>query len=151
MKWAQTLLFYGFRHRSLCLSHPSFITIFFLLGASSRLWQIIDKNPTIPFDQGLIPKTGNLKGNISFDNIDFSYPSRPDISVLKNLSLHVPSDHVMAVVGGSGSGKSTLASLLLRLYDPDKVLFELILFLGGKKKMYIFLNILACLLKSCIK
>ena len=93
----------------------------FLSGASSRLWQIIDKNPTIPFDQGLIPKTGNLKGNISFDNIDFSYPSRPDISVLKNLSLHVPSDHVMAVVGGSGSGKSTLASLLLRLYDPDKV------------------------------
>ena len=101
---------------------------FFLSGASSRLWQIIDKNPTIPFDQGLIPKTGNLKGNISFDNIDFSYPSRPDISVLKNLSLHVPSDHVMAVVGGSGSGKSTLASLLLRLYDPDKVLYELILF-----------------------
>ena len=98
-----------------------FITIFFLSGASSRLWQIIDKNPTIPFDHGLIPKTGNLKGNISFDNIDFSYPSRPDISVLKNLSLHVPSDHVMAVVGGSGSGKSTLASLLLRLYDPDKV------------------------------
>jgi len=90
------------------------------LGASSRLWQIIDKNPSIPFDQGLIPKTGNLTGNISFDNIDFSYPSRPDISVLKNLSLHVPSDHVMAVVGGSGSGKSTLASLLLRLYDPDK-------------------------------
>merc|ERR1711894_264826 len=44
------------------------------LGASSRLWQIIDKNPTIPFDHGLIPKTGNLKGNISFDNIDFSYP-----------------------------------------------------------------------------
>ena len=98
-----------------------FYNSFFLSGASSRLWQIIDKNPTIPFDQGLIPKTGNLKGNISFDNIDFSYPSRPDISVLKNLSLHVPSDHVMAVVGGSGSGKSTLASLLLRLYDPDKV------------------------------
>ena len=97
------------------------IHFFLLLGASSRLWQIIDKNPTIPFDQGLIPKTGNLKGNISFDNIDFSYPSRPDISVLKNLSLHVPSDHVMAVVGGSGSGKSTLASRLLRLYDPDKV------------------------------
>ena len=107
-----------------------FYNSFFLSGASSRLWQIIDKNPTIPFDHGLIPKTGNLKGNISFDNIDFSYPSRPDICVLKNLSLHVPSDHVMAVVGGSGSGKSTLASLLLRLYDPDKVLYELILFRG---------------------
>ena len=93
----------------------------FLLGASSRLWQIIDKNPAIPLNQGLIPKTGNLKGNINFEDVAFSYPSRPDVSVLKNLSLQVPSDHVMAVVGGSGSGKSTLASLLLRLYDTDMV------------------------------
>ena len=68
----------------------------------------------------MIPEAQNFKGSIQFNKVDFSYPSRPDISVLKNLSLSVPPDHVLAVVGGSGSGKSTLGSLLLRLYDPDR-------------------------------
>merc|ERR1712018_869612 len=89
------------------------------LGASSRLWEIIDRPPLIPLNQGLIPNQP-LLGHIQFDQVTFSYPSRPDIAVLKDLSLGVPADHVMAVAGGSGSGKSTLASLLLRLYDPDE-------------------------------
>ena len=49
----------------------------------------------------------------------YSISSRPDVQVLQNLNLKVPSDQVTAVVGGSGSGKSTLAALILRLYDPD--------------------------------
>jgi ATP-binding cassette subfamily B (MDR/TAP) protein 10 len=73
------------------------------LGASTRLWEIIDRQPTIPVDQGLIP-TKHLIGNIMFNQVDFSYPSRPDVAVIKDLSLAVPADHVMAVVGGSGSG-----------------------------------------------
>lgn len=88
------------------------------LGASTRLWQLIDRQPLIPIQQGSIPST--LQGHIKFDQVSFSYPSRPDIQVLNQLSLSVPADHVMAVVGGSGSGKSTLAALLLRLYDPDQ-------------------------------
>jgi ABC-type multidrug transport system fused ATPase/permease subunit len=58
-------------------------------------------------------------GRIVFQNVTFSYPSRPDTRVIHNLSLEIPEASVTAVVGASGSGKSTLAALLLRLYDPD--------------------------------
>ena len=88
------------------------------LGASTRIWEITDKQPTIPIGGGKIIEKP-LQGNISFQDVTFSYPSRPDVQVLSNLNLQVPSDQVTAVVGGSGSGKSTLASLILRLYDPD--------------------------------
>jgi len=88
------------------------------LGASSRLWQLVDKIPSIPTKGGLIPKE-NCLGEIVFTNVHFSYPSRPDFSILKGLDLHIPANTVVAVVGTSGSGKSTLASLLLRLYEPD--------------------------------
>lgn len=89
------------------------------LGASTRLWEITDRIPAIPFQSGKIPDK-TLTGNIQFSHVDFSYPTRPDFPVLKDLNLSVPDGHVMAVVGGSGSGKSTIASLLLRLYDPDR-------------------------------
>ena len=90
------------------------------LGASSRLWEITDRVPSISSSQNqYIPKMP-LRGNINFENVDFSYPSRKDVQILKGLDLAVPSGRVMAVVGGSGSGKSTLAALILRLYDPDQ-------------------------------
>jgi ABC-type multidrug transport system fused ATPase/permease subunit len=56
---------------------------------------------------------------VEFKNLSFSYPSRPDVQVLKNFTLTVPSGSVVALVGGSGSGKSTIASLLTRLYDVN--------------------------------
>ena len=89
------------------------------LGASSRLWEITDKEPVIPVGCGKPVGDGQIRGDIHFENVTFSYPSRPDMTILKELNLSVPSDTVMAVVGGSGSGKSTLASLILRLYDVD--------------------------------
>jgi len=91
------------------------------LGASARIWEITDKVPAIPVAGGLVPPDAkhSLRGNIEFHGVGFSYPSRPDVQVLQNLNLKVPSDQVTAVVGGSGSGKSTLAALILRLYDPD--------------------------------
>jgi ABC-type multidrug transport system fused ATPase/permease subunit len=51
---------------------------------------------------------------MSFENVTFNYPSRPDANVLKSLDLVVNHGEVTAVVGRSGSGKSTLAMLLLR-------------------------------------
>jgi len=88
------------------------------LGASSRLWQLVDKMPAIPIKGGLIPEI-TCQGEIVFKNVHFSYPSRPDLSILNGLDLHIPANSVVAVVGTSGSGKSTLANLLLRLYEPD--------------------------------
>lgn len=60
-----------------------------------------------------------LKGNVRFDHVAFSYPSRKDIPVLKDLSLTAHNGEQVAIVGPSGAGKSTIASLLLHFYTPD--------------------------------
>ncbi|XP_060068390.1 ATP-binding cassette sub-family B member 10, mitochondrial-like [Ylistrum balloti] len=87
------------------------------LGASSRLWFLIDRVPTIPVSGGVIP-TSEVVGKLSFNNINFSYPARSDVTIFSDLNLTVPAGSVTAVVGASGSGKSTLGTLLLRFYDP---------------------------------
>nr|QTW43701.1 ABCB10 [Eurytemora affinis] len=89
------------------------------LGASSRLWELVDKQPSVPLEGGLIPSKG-CKGDIRFSNLHFSFPSRPNSKILNALELHIPANTIVAVVGPSGSGKSTLASLLLRLYEPQE-------------------------------
>ncbi|KAK6182684.1 hypothetical protein SNE40_010309 [Patella caerulea] len=88
------------------------------LGASSRIWQLVEKQPSIPLTGGLIPSTP-VQGNIEFRNVSFHYPTRSDVSIFTDLNLSVPSGNVTAVVGASGSGKSTLGHLLLRFYDPQ--------------------------------
>lgn len=60
----------------------------------------------------------NLTGAIEFKNIDFKYPSRPDVPVLKNVNFSVQKGQQIALVGSSGSGKSTIISLLQRFYEP---------------------------------
>jgi len=61
-----------------------------------------------------------LNGNVRFEHIAFSYPSRKDVNVLKDVSLEVKSGQQIALVGPSGAGKSTVASLLLKFYNPDQ-------------------------------
>jgi ABC-type multidrug transport system fused ATPase/permease subunit len=60
-----------------------------------------------------------LKGSVRFEHVAFSYPSRKDIIVLKDLSLSGNNGEQVAIVGPSGAGKSTIASLLLHFYEPD--------------------------------
>ena len=88
------------------------------LGASTRIWELTDRQPSIPLIGGLTP-SAPLQGNIVFQDVNFSYPSRDDVPVISGLNLTVPPGQILAVVGSSGSGKSTLASLLLRYYDPE--------------------------------
>ena len=57
--------------------------------------------------------------SIVFQNVNFSYPSRPDVQVMNDFSLHIEPGEVIAIVGGSGSGKPTIANVLTRLYDID--------------------------------
>ncbi len=59
------------------------------------------------------------RGEITFSNVSFAYPSRPDIPVLDSVDLFLPANETTFIIGGSGSGKSTVAQLLLRLYPPD--------------------------------
>jgi ABC-type multidrug transport system fused ATPase/permease subunit len=65
-------------------------------------------------------KKPNITGNISFQNVEFSYPQRPDVSVLKQISIEAKANETIALVGSSGAGKSTIASLILRFFDPTQ-------------------------------
>jgi len=57
---------------------------------------------------------------ITFDQVEFRYPTRPDYAALKNLSFSINQGEMLALVGPSGAGKSTLFELLLRFYDPQR-------------------------------
>ncbi|CAN2390728.1 ATPase activity [Pristimantis euphronides] len=87
-------------------------------GAGSRIWELLDRKPGMPFNEGLVIPPEKFRGALDFCDVGFVYPGRPDAPIFQGLNLSVPSGSVMAVVGPSGSGKSTLVSLLLRLYDP---------------------------------
>ena len=66
-----------------------------------------------------IQSTEKIKGNVSFQNVSFSYPSRPEVQVLKDVNFTANFGQKIAIVGPSGAGKSTISSLLLRFYDID--------------------------------
>jgi ATP-binding cassette subfamily B (MDR/TAP) protein 1 len=59
-----------------------------------------------------------VHGSVTFKNVTFAYPQRPDVPVLRNLNLQIRTGESVAIVGTSGSGKSTIAALLQRLYEP---------------------------------
>ncbi|XP_057295728.1 uncharacterized protein LOC130624179 [Hydractinia symbiolongicarpus] len=85
------------------------------VGASVRIFELLDRVPA------LTPGTVQLsdaKVNISFDDVYFHYPSRPDTSVLKAFSFTMKPGETIALVGPSGGGKSTVINLLERFYDP---------------------------------
>ncbi|XP_033097909.1 ATP-dependent translocase ABCB1-like [Anneissia japonica] len=86
-------------------------------GAAYALFEIIDNVPSIDSssDGGLKP--ASLKGNIQVKNVNFSYPTRPDVQVLNDISLEIVSGQTVALVGSSGCGKSTIVGLLQRFYD----------------------------------
>lgn len=86
-------------------------------GAASRLFELLDQDPDIDGVEGEKLKTS--KGHIKFEKVDFSYPTRPDNMVFRNLNLEIKPGSNVCIVGPSGRGKSTIASLLLRFYNPD--------------------------------
>ena len=57
---------------------------------------------------------------ITFSNVSFTYPTRPNEAVLQSFNISVPVNKTVALVGQSGSGKSTVVALMERFYDPSK-------------------------------
>ncbi|XP_035928294.1 ATP-binding cassette sub-family B member 10, mitochondrial isoform X1 [Halichoerus grypus] len=88
------------------------------LGAGGRLWELLEREPELPFNEGVILNKESFQGTLEFRNVHFAYPARPEVPIFQDFSLSIPSASVTALVGPSGSGKSTVVSLLLRLYDP---------------------------------
>ena len=87
------------------------------VGAASRLFELQDRNPTISPTVGIPVKSA--RGPIRFENVAFSYPTRPAVSIFKNLDFEIPQGSNVAIVGPSGGGKSTIAQLILRFYSPS--------------------------------
>ena len=90
------------------------------IGATEDLFEIFDEKEENITEIKEIDEKFRLKGNITFKNLSFAYPSRPEEKVLKNIKLDIDSNKLIALVGSSGAGKSTLASLLLLLHYPTK-------------------------------
>uniref|UniRef100_H0VGT3 ATP-binding cassette sub-family B member 10, mitochondrial n=1 Tax=Cavia porcellus TaxID=10141 RepID=H0VGT3_CAVPO len=88
------------------------------LGAGGRVWELLERQPQLPFNEGVTLKEQSFQGALEFRNVYFAYPARPEVSIFQDFSLSIPSGSITALVGSSGSGKSTVVSLLLRLYDP---------------------------------
>ncbi|MBW2460745.1 MAG: ATP-binding cassette domain-containing protein [Deltaproteobacteria bacterium] len=85
-------------------------------GSAERIYEIIDRVPTMPVRGGERPQA--LEGALSLRGVSFHYPTRPDVTVLRDVNLDVAAGEIVALVGPSGSGKTTIASLVTRLYDP---------------------------------
>ena len=88
-------------------------------GATERLVEILDTEPAIQAPKNAASMPSHLSGEVHFEGINFSYPSRPDIPVLKDFDLHIKPGETVALVGPSGAGKTTVFQLLLRFYDPQ--------------------------------
>ena len=87
------------------------------MGAAERILEIMDEEPE-PYE-ATSASVAAISGSLKFENVQFRYPSRQDISVLNGVSFDAKQGETIALVGPSGSGKSTIASLVLRFYDPD--------------------------------
>jgi ATP-binding cassette subfamily B protein len=87
-------------------------------GAAERLFEILNVRPVItaPASPRALPRPA--RGDVSFDNVSFAYPSRPNVPAVDGVSFAVRPGEKVAIVGPSGAGKSTLFHLLLRFYDP---------------------------------
>jgi len=91
------------------------------LISCQKLFQTIDRVPERRKpDDGKDGIEMNIKGSITFENVSFAYPTRPDVQVLKNVNLEINAGETVAFVGPSGCGKSTMISLVERFYDPTE-------------------------------
>ncbi len=88
------------------------------IGATENLLDILDESPE-SIDENYIKTSQGITGNVTFNRVSFSYPTRKDVTVLKNITFDARQGQQVALVGPSGAGKSTITGLLLRFYQPS--------------------------------
>jgi len=89
-------------------------------GATDRLVALLRARDSVRDVAAPMPMVRPVVGCVTFDNVVFRYPSRPQIAALDGVSLTIEAGETVALVGPSGAGKSTLVQLLLRFYDPQE-------------------------------
>ena len=88
-------------------------------GATERLLELLAAQPEVSRPTHPLPLPARARGEITFSEVNFRYPSRPDTPALADFSLSVAPGESVALVGPSGAGKTTVFQLLLRFYDPQ--------------------------------
>ncbi len=89
------------------------------IGATERISEILQRDTEIATQPPTEAEKIRFKGAIEWNDVHFTYPIRPDMEVLKGISIKVQPGEKIALAGQSGSGKSTIMSLLLRFYEPS--------------------------------
>jgi len=84
------------------------------LAGAERIFEVVDTKPEITDKPGAKP-IGEIKGDVVFDNVEFSYV--PGVPILKNMSFHAQPGQIVALVGPTGAGKTTMVNVLGRFYD----------------------------------
>jgi len=86
-------------------------------AGAERIFEMLDTPPDLTDRPGAI-ELGEVRGEVSFDNVTFSYV--PGVPVLKGIDLHADPGQTIALVGPTGAGKTTIVNLLSRFYEPDE-------------------------------
>jgi ATP-binding cassette subfamily B protein len=87
-------------------------------GAAERLGELLEVQSEIKPPANPLAMPEPPRGEIAFDDVSFTYPLRPEVRSLNDMSFHVKPGERIALVGPSGAGKTTIFALLLRFYDP---------------------------------
>lgn len=91
------------------------------IGSSERLLELLHEEDEASAQGSAVVR---LRGAVEFERVTFSYPTRPDVAVLKDLTFSIAAGEKIALVGQSGSGKSTIISLLMRFYPVSRGLLK---------------------------
>ncbi|MDC0172167.1 ABC transporter transmembrane domain-containing protein [Gammaproteobacteria bacterium] len=89
-------------------------------GATERLMELLHAPNEIMLAELIAADVIKLQASITFNEVNFCYPSRPNQAALRDFSLAIPDGKIIALVGPSGAGKSTLFALIQRFYEPQQ-------------------------------
>lgn len=89
-------------------------------GATERLIELLTAEDTVQDDENAEKTPNPAKGQVTFENVSFHYPTRPNQAALDDVSFTVNPGETVALVGPSGAGKTTIIQLILRFFDPEE-------------------------------